>query len=131
MAFLPEYLDAELRRLDVLIHREILRLRARSQLSLDEFRGLYISDRQVDALIRQTGGDAFSAEELTATATQMRAANLANRPAEWAALESEFQLSLFEQDVLLLALARDIDLKYEALYAYLNNDVARKKPTVI
>ena len=46
-----EYLQGELQRLDWLLHREILRLRAIYQLSLDEFRGLYISDEQVDSLI--------------------------------------------------------------------------------
>src|SRR5262249_893153 len=51
-----EYLTAELRRLDLLLHREILRLRATYQLSLDEFRGLYISDEQVDRLVSQTLG---------------------------------------------------------------------------
>ena len=34
-----EHLAAELQRLDLLLHREILRLRANYQLSLDEFRG--------------------------------------------------------------------------------------------
>ena len=42
-----QFLCVELQRLDLLLHREILRLRARYQLSLDEFRGLYISDEQV------------------------------------------------------------------------------------
>ena len=51
------YLDAALHRLDLLLHREILRLRARYQLSLDEFRGLYVSDEQVDHLVRQTCAD--------------------------------------------------------------------------
>ncbi len=34
-----------------------------------------------------------------------------------------------EQDILLLALAPELDLKYETLYGYLNNDVTRKWPT--
>src|SRR5690606_41754107 len=42
-----------LQRLDLLLYRQILRLRASYQLSLDEFRGLYVSDQQVDALIQQ------------------------------------------------------------------------------
>ena len=46
-----EHLAAELQRLDLLLHREILRLRANYQLSLDEFRRLYISDEQVNQLI--------------------------------------------------------------------------------
>ena len=41
------YLSMALQRLDLLLQREILRLRASYQLSLDEFRGLYISDEQV------------------------------------------------------------------------------------
>ena len=42
-----------LQRLDLLLHREILRLRASYQLSLDEFRGLYISDEQVNQLVNR------------------------------------------------------------------------------
>ena len=40
-----------LARLDAALGREVLRLRARYQLSLDEFRGLFISDEQVDAVL--------------------------------------------------------------------------------
>ena len=47
--------DLPLARLDRLLEREILRLRARYQLSLDEFRGLYVSDEQVDRLVRGRG----------------------------------------------------------------------------
>ena len=42
------YLSMAFQRLDLLLQREILRLRASYQLSLDEFRGLYISDEQVN-----------------------------------------------------------------------------------
>ena len=48
-----DHLDRLLRALDLLLHREIYRLRATYQLSLDEFRGLYISDAHVDALIAE------------------------------------------------------------------------------
>src|SRR5438876_24120 len=48
-----EHLGAELERLTLLLHREILRLRATYQLSLDEFRGLCVSDEQVDRLVTQ------------------------------------------------------------------------------
>ena len=41
----------------------------------------------------------------------------------------EFSLSPIEQDILLLAVAPEIDLKYETLFAYLNNDITRKWPT--
>ncbi|MEE8587286.1 MAG: hypothetical protein V3T83_20795 [Acidobacteriota bacterium] len=39
-----------------------------------------------------------------------------------------FDLSPFERDTLLICLAPEIDLKYEKLYAYLQDDVTRKRP---
>ena len=138
-----EYLDAALERLDVLLHREILRLRATYELSMDEFRGLYISDEQVNHFIDQklaTGPD-VAVDTLTRRAEAMRAdlsdrlegASLLDRvdgELPWARLTREFGLSPSEQDILLLALAPEIDPKYETIYAYLNNDVTRKAPTV-
>jgi hypothetical protein len=130
-----EHLDAELQRLDLLLHREILRLRASYQLSLDEFRGLYVSDQQVDALIARRAGEGAahpSAEELTSQAAELRRgidARLDDR-FPWIRLAREFGLSAEESETLLIALAPEFDLKYETLYAYLNNDVARRWPTV-
>ena len=45
-----DHLRSRLEWLDLLLHREILRLRASYQLSLDELRGLYVSghNRPVD-----------------------------------------------------------------------------------
>jgi len=128
-----ERLRAELQRLDLLLCRQILRLRATYELSLDEFRGLYVSDEQVDVLINNAAaaGTSPSISDLTAKAAALRrtlAASDADSP--FACLTAEFELSDFERDVLLLALAPEADLKYETLYAYLNNDVTRKYPTV-
>lgn len=124
-----------LHRLDLLLHREILRLRARYQLSLDEFRGLYISDSHVDSLVRdwvETDQAQFDISTLTQEAqaieSEAREA-LADDPL-WRHVSQEFSLSDFEQDALLLALAPELHPKYETLYAYLNNDVTRKFPTV-
>lgn len=127
---LAAYLEKELQRLDLLLHREILRLRARYQLTLDEFRGLYVGDQQVDSLVSETVGEATGAEELTRRADELRTLNARDRPGEWTLLESEFGLSNGEQDVILLTIAREANLKYETIFAYLHNDVSRKKPTV-
>ena len=129
-----EHLHAELARLDLLLYRQILRLRAAYQLSLDEFRGLYISDEQVDSLINHVMEKENSPPtilDLTERAEALRKSNLEklNDDLPWKRIVKEFNLSPFEQDVLLLALAPEIDLKYETLYAYLNNDVTRKWPT--
>src|SRR5262249_18032762 len=48
----------------------------------------------------------------------------------WEKLRSGFDLCPFEMDAILLALAVEVSLKYETIYAYLNNDVTRKWPTI-
>jgi len=128
-----DYLQYEFQRLNLLIHREILRLRAAYQLSLDEFRGLYVSDQQVDALLRN---DSQSPEivdpaELTRQADELRQAaqQIRDRDPRWSVLRTEFGLTTTDMDVTFLALALESHPKYETLYAYLNNDVTRKWPT--
>src|SRR6478609_7780491 len=125
------YLSMALQRLDLLLQREILR--ASYQLSLDEFRGLYISDEQVNQLINRAvnyDGPSSAIDELTDKAESLRAdSNSHDDASPWQRLVTEFALSSIEQDILLLAIAPEIDLKYETLFAYLNNDVTRKWPT--
>jgi hypothetical protein len=118
---MPREMTAELARLDRLIQREILRLRASYELSLDEFRGLYISDEQVDALLRiRHGQDTATAEPPPVPAPESR----------WAELLRRFGLGPLESDLLLIGAAPELDRKYEALFAYLNNNVAQRWPTI-
>ena len=127
-----DYLSVALQRLDLLLHREILRLRASYQLSLDEFRGLYISDEQVNQLVNRAvnyAGPSSAIDELTENAELLRADSNGDDGSPWHRLVVEFSLSPIEQDILLLAVAPELDLKYETLFAYLNNDITRKWPT--
>jgi hypothetical protein len=126
-------MSAELRALlaglDSLIHREILRLRARHQLSLDEFRGLYISDEQVDALVRNAAPDLPELAAGSHRAWREAVADAAQRHPRLATLIA-LGLSPLELSLLLIAVAPALEAKYETLYAYLNNDVTRKLPTL-
>ncbi|RPI53310.1 MAG: ATP-binding protein [Acidobacteria bacterium] len=110
--------------LDKRLAREIERLRVRYQLSLDEFRGLYVSDEQVDALLGRGREHTVEIGEPTAAL-----AGVIDGNERWMHVVRTFGLSAVDQDVLLLALAPDLDLKYETVYAYLNDDVTRKWPT--
>ena len=92
----------------------------------DRFRGLYITPQQIGlALGRRPGAPAFDLDD-------------AEREPLWAITDGStaawiartFELSAFELDVLLIALAPEYDLRYERLYAYLQDDVTRKRPTV-
>lgn len=127
------YLAADLQLLDLLLHREILRLRAVYHLSLDEFRGLYVSDDQINQII-DSGLKHQSPNTVTAELTERAEAlrislEQGREESPWTRLVHEFSLSPAEQNILLLAVAPDIYLKYETLYAYLNNEVTRKWPT--
>ena len=120
-------------RLDALLELEIRRLRARYQLSLDEQRGLYISDAQVDRLLRETPADAGGVD---APGLAARAASLAEAASSalalsprWTHLATSFALGAFELDVVILAVASELDRKYQTICAYLNDDVSRRYPT--
>jgi hypothetical protein len=131
-----DHLDRLLRVLDLLLHREILRLRTTYQLSLDEFRGLYISDAHVDALIAERAqAPASNAQDpvrLTLEAGQVweECREHVHPGFPWARVVAEFGLDEHEAGLLLVALAPNVSRKYETLYAYLNDDVSRKAPTV-
>jgi SpoVK/Ycf46/Vps4 family AAA+-type ATPase len=129
-----EYLLLALQRLEVMLRRQVLRLRAAHQLVENEYRGLYIPDEQVDALLRQhaPAGDANTAV-LTAQIARMRAAEgelLADPDLPFARLRRWFGLRDEEIDLLLIALAPEVDSRYETLYAYVQNDVARRRPSL-
>ena len=144
-----DYTLALLARLDLLIRREVLKWRQQQpQLADDEFRGLYISHEEIDGLLLQpdssarllTGApgpsDLLSALDSALQAADARIATLeadAHARGETLRLErlSElFGLSALERAVLVICLAAEISLKYERLYAYLQDDVTKKRPTV-
>lgn len=131
MGTTSEMIFGDLSRVDLLIHREILRLRATYQLSLDEFRGLYISDQQVDHLVNEVLASQEiedTVDQMTQRAEEIRQWTREQRQCEpvWVKLQEEFHLSEFELDVLFLGLTPHINPKYETLFAYLNNDVSKK-----
>ncbi len=93
-----------------------------SDTSTDPYRGLYLNQNDVKNLLnRPVGIPLFSSEiELPPINSDCRLT--------W--LQNTFSLSEFELDIILIALAPEVDLKYERLYAYLQDDVSRKRPTL-
>src|SRR5262245_21329830 len=130
------YMIASLAWLDALLalHIERVRLR-RGGAGDDEFRGLYISEADVDALLdpHDPGDDErlAPARQAVAAAHAARAA-AAGRDGGAALLRLQrlFGLTDLERDVLAICLAPEIDLRYERLFAYAQDDVTRKRPTV-
>jgi hypothetical protein len=119
-----EALRVELARLDALIEAEMRRMRARYELSLDEFRGLYITDERVESLLR--GSPLPEPPPIP----DVRASRATDATSRWHRVSSALDLNDDERDVLLVVLAPALDSKYEVLYAYLNDDVTRRAPTI-
>jgi hypothetical protein len=107
-------------RLDAALARETQRLRARYQLSLDEFRGLFISDELVDALLKRSGPSPIGLAGLPPREPHPAVDAIAQR----------FDLSETAVDIMMVALAPEVDPAYAQIYAYLNDDVRRRWPTV-
>ena len=142
-----EHLLAELELLRLLLQREVLRLRASGFLTDDRFRGLYVSDEQVDVLLRARGApgagpggrnaDASPLADLNGRIQAARdelQARIGSSLAQGVSLPlvelaNTFSLSDFERDALVICVAVELDLQFETLYSYAQNDVTRKRPT--
>ena len=136
-----EHLLDELGRIDLLLRAQIERRRA-SGSSHDDFRGLYISEEEVVDLLAlhlpgeetpaSGGGEATSLARLSRLEERIRRRARGRRVEELRlfTLAAAFALQPSDVDVLLLCLAPALDLRYERMYAYLQDDVTKKRPSV-
>ena len=141
------HLQAELARIDVLVRREVRRWQQAGQDAADDFRGMYVSDAEVNALLSRPLGVSWGqtapidAQEMHAwDEAQMRAARQAQSLVEPLQGEEQmprlrqlamtFGLDPFDVDTLLICLAPTLDLRYEHLYGYLQDNVNRRRPGV-
>jgi hypothetical protein len=100
----------------------------------DAFRGLYVSDDQVDRMLDPAGPEApapwthgFVREDLEEWADRQEAEG---RELRLRALCRNFGLDGWDLEILLIALAPDLDSRFERLYGYLNDDVSRRRATI-
>ena len=139
-----QHILAELERIDLLVHVHVMRAREADDTD-GRVKGLYISEQEVDGLLSRPAGlprwaVASEASETSVGVTLDRlAAEVERLEAESArtgetlrlvALARKFKLDPFDLDALLVCLAPELDLRYERLYAYLQDDVTRKRPSV-
>jgi len=130
------HLTDELRLLDLTLRSaaEVLR-GGEPQGPIESLRGLVISDTEVEALLEESDTtnrrSASGTEALRRLAERIEARREACR-VELAlpSLAQRFGLGRFEERCLLLALAPEVDRKYDKLYAYVQDDITRKRPTV-
>lgn len=118
-----------LRSLDVRLSAaaEAVKLLFGPETSRDLFRGLHITPTDAAQALRLPPvaplfgpmgfqGPILSPEALTGTRFEQ--------------LRRAFELSPFDLDVVLLVLAPEIDTRYERLYAFLQDDIAKRRPTI-
>ena len=144
-----EHLADELARLDLLLRRAVLVAREEHLHSAsDVYRGLLITEEEVDDLMKSEQlllerGQRMAKLEAPLKELDGKAALLRRHIDDRRSLAAGsaahltlphlarcFGLSSAEVDLLLIALAPELKPKYEMLYAYLQNDVTRKRPSV-
>jgi ATPase family associated with various cellular activities (AAA) len=99
----------------------------------DPFLGLYLSDDRIDDILRNdrvwvdaaVAGDQLQAMEAMADAAAAAGSELRLR-----ALVDRFGLDALDVEILLTAMAPDVDDRFERYYGYLNDDVTRRRVSV-
>lgn len=140
-----QHILAELERIDLLIQVQVAQ--ARQIHATDEnFQGLYIPEEEVDALLAKPAGLphwAAAALPLAQRDVQTALNQLVTTIAQRKQMSTKqgvdlrleklctlFHLTSFEMDALLICLAPELDLRYERLFGYLQDDVTKRRPSV-
>ena len=125
-----------LRLIERLLRLEIARLRALGlPAGQDEYRGLYISDEEVDQLLglgpRLQGPEAVEQYETALSKERVALVRLTQSAAgPLGALIQLAALDPFDVGCVLLGLALEADSRMERLYAYVQDDVTKRRPRV-
>ncbi|MGB9927654.1 MAG: AAA family ATPase [Methanosarcina sp.] len=139
-----EHLFDELSRIDLLIRTYLESWLEDFPEAGNEFRGLYVSETEIERIRENRGFRSSQGMLQDIQVERLREVNEIKRDID-ARIEKSlkigrelrlhklsklFDLDPFEIDILLIGLAPEIDLKYEKLYSYLQNDITKKRPTV-
>jgi hypothetical protein len=121
----PQGLSSALRRLDTLLAAALVRAEEAygAEAAGDRFRGLHIDAAEVVRLLRRAPGEPLLCAGVPPGEPFPCDTRLA-------ALRDRYGLSAFDLDAVVIALAPELDLRYERLYAYLQDEVTKRRPTV-
>lgn len=108
--------------LDEACAQEAQRIQEHYQLGLDEFKGILVSDAQIEALLGSH---------------DRRVSPVEPNDAFWAAVQrspferilSGFHLTNPQAMAMIVVAGPELDLRYQTVYSYLNNDATKKFPT--
>lgn len=140
-----EHISDELKLLNLRLSFAIKKIRKIFSESKNEFPGLYISDEEVDSILdnrleeKKTGKTTKDNEYEQHLKSVEKLRNYINDRKNFS-LEKNVVLKIqnlinitsisdFELQVILICLASELDPNYEKIYAYLQDDITKKKPT--
>ena len=146
-----QYILDKLQWINLLIHLHVLKQRLRDHNHRDELQGLYISEEEINTLLatlaektpyidryKDSNSDNLQLTPVINAIQNLKREIIKKQQETYRRgillplfkLAKIFQLSDFELDAIFICLAPEIDLGYEKLYAYLQNDVTKKSPSV-
>lgn len=137
-----DYLTDQLKLLDTRINLFLLRNNRKLDTDIKNFyRGLVLSDKEFGEIMAAKNLSSDYAKEIIKLENDLfllevfiqRRVVLTQEEGQEIAINkvfNKFKLSNFEQQCILIALAVELDRKYEKIFSYLQNDVEEKNPTV-
>jgi hypothetical protein len=134
-----EQAQAELRWLSLRLRIVVDRGRGRRAIGPpEEYRGLYVADEEVDLLLSPEAPPSLAGPETVARAEELRrdldaraaATTRSGRSLPLDRLAAAFGLGAAERQALIIGLAPHVDAGYDKVFAYANDDVTKKRPTV-
>jgi len=126
------HLRARLGALDAHVRAAVERRRAGIHGPDDPFRGLYVSEEDVDQLLAGPSEPlpAVDREDVQRVEAEAESAARAGADLRLRRLATSFRLEHLDIELLLVALAPDLDARFERLYGYLHDDVSRRRASV-
>ena len=99
----------------------------------DPFRGLYITEEDVDRLLPPRSPEPVPAPDEAAWSAVEKDCDQAEQGgtrSRLRALQESFDLTDLDVEILVTAMLPDLDARFERLYGYLNDDVSRRRATI-
>jgi hypothetical protein len=126
------HLHARLNALGGHVRGAVERRRAGVNGSDDPFRGLYVSEEDVERLLAgpEEPLPALPADDVRRIEEAIDAAAARGDELRLRQLALSFELEPVDVELLLVALAPDLDARFERLYGYLHDDVSRRRASI-
>ena len=135
-----EHMLDEVSGLELLLRREVRRFKKPLTEPPEIFRGMFISESEVERMLGEApeaagdGDEAAWQREISSRRERIAARRQASLEEgvhlSLPRLAQTFGLNTFEERAMVICLAPELDSKYGWLYAYLQDDVMRKQPSV-